>query len=47
MLQPVFSIQKFFISVLIPYESSSRVHIDKFGLLNRLILISEAQDIPI
>ena len=47
MLQPVFSIQKFFISVLIPYESSSHVHIDKFGLLNRLISISEAQDIPI
>jgi hypothetical protein len=46
-LQLVSVLQKKFISFLILDESRSPVRIDEFGLLNRLILILEAQDIPI
>jgi hypothetical protein len=30
-----------------PHESCSPVRLDEFGVLNRLILISKAQDIPL
>jgi hypothetical protein len=46
-LQPVSVLQNEFISFLILDESCSPVHVDKFWFLNRLILILEAQDIPI
>jgi hypothetical protein len=39
--------QNDFIWIWILHESCNSVHVDEYGLLNRMISISEAQDIPI
>jgi hypothetical protein len=41
-----FSLKWFYLTST-PHQSCSPGRVDKFGLLNRLILISEAQDIPV
>jgi hypothetical protein len=44
-LRPDSVLQNEFISLWILYKSCSPIRLDEFGFLNRLILISEAQDI--